>query len=77
MADFDVQAEVIAENYLELILPQAGSVTVAPPAISQDKQVVGICILLGSELCPPGADRIDGELGRVTGGADGHKAVIT
>ena len=77
VADFDVQTEAVAESDLELVLPQACAVTVASSTVSQDKQAVGIRVALGAELRPPGADRIHGELRRVTGGADADQAVIT
>ena len=77
VADFHMQTEAVTKRDLELMFPQASPVAVTATAVSQDKQMVGIRILFGSDLCPPCADRVYGELRRVTGGADADETVVT
>jgi hypothetical protein len=50
VADLHMQTEVVTKRNLELMFPQSSSVAVAASAVSQDKQVVGMRILLGSDL---------------------------
>ena len=77
VADFHMQTESVTKRDLELMFPQASSVAVAASAVSQDKQMVGIRVLPGSDLCPPGANRVHGELRRVTGGTHADEPVVT
>jgi len=77
VTDFDVQTEAVAESNLKLIFPQAGPISITSAAVSQDEEAIRIRILLGAELCPPGANRIHSELRRVAGGSDADQTVVT
>ena len=77
MTDLDLKAEAVAEGYLQLMFPEAGSVAIAAAAVSQDEQAVGGRIMCGASLSPPSGYGIDGELGSVAAGTDAYKTFIT
>ena len=55
---------------LQLDLPQSRAVAVGAAAVGGDRQPGSVRVALGSEVLPPGADRVDRELGGVVVDAD-------
>src|SRR5438132_1735322 len=65
MAHFDFQARFVAES-LQFDFPKAVSATVAAAAVGRDQQAARSRVTALAQALPPGADRFDCELGRVT-----------
>lgn len=61
MAYANLDSDPVAKLLLELLLPEAGAIPVAAPAVGDDENFLGVRIALAAELEPPPSDRVDGE----------------
>lgn len=70
VADGESQSERIGDLFLQGPLPHSHAGSVAPAAVRENEQVIGLRIMLLAALSPPVGDVLGGELGRVVRGAD-------
>ena len=76
MTNPHLEAQSIAKTFLELVLPETITATVAAPTVAQKKNLLGPGIGLSADLEPPFADGIYGKLRGVAAGAHADKTVI-
>lgn len=76
VADLDAKTEAVAKGDLQLRLPETGPVGVASAAVCQDEKSIRSPVPIPTDLCPPFADGIDGELGSVVGDTDRDEALV-
>ena len=61
---------------LQLGLPEPHARTVRTAAVRRDRQLARLWIALAPHASEPGADRLDGEFGRIARDADADKAGV-
>jgi hypothetical protein len=76
VADLDLKSEAIAESDLQPMLPKPGSIAIASAAIGQDEKSIGLRVAVQTDLSPPPANGVDGELGSIGAGTDTDEALI-
>ncbi len=70
MTDGHFQAELIGEQFLHLLLPQAWAIAIAPARVTQDQQFVSGWKVRAAKGAPPRGDHLHRKLGRIGGLAD-------
>ena len=76
MAEAHLHAEGIAETCLELVFPEPGTIAVAAAPVGEDEDFIGLRICSPSDMCPPPAQRVDGEFGGVLADAEGDEPFV-
>ena len=76
MTHLDIDTEAIGKRNLKLLLPKPGTITVAPSAVGQYEQMVGVGIFGRANCLPPTSDRGHGKFGGVTACAQVDKSLI-
>ena len=70
MTDGHFQAELIGEQFLHLVFPQARLIATAAARVTQDQQFVGQREVLAIQSASPVGDHLDGKLRGIGGLAD-------
>ncbi len=61
MAHAHLHSDSITELFLQFLLSESSSISVAATAVGHDKNSLGVRIGLAAKLDPPPANRVDGE----------------
>ena len=76
VSDGHRKMEAIAELELEVGFPGPATAPIAAAIVSQNEQLWGVAVTVGTFAVPPFSDGMGGEAGRVMGNADEDRAAV-